>query len=122
MATSFTLEGLAFAHGIRTVGRDVVELDGNPTSTQSMDSVTNTSPSPQSSPGRGAGGLAVLQDERAVDEDVVDAFGEGPAGGVGRAVDHGGGVEDGDIGDVAGADAGRGRSGGTGARRGSRGG
>ena len=64
----------------------------------------NGSSPPQCAPGRGAGRLAVFQGERPVDEHVVDPFGQGAAGGVGRAVGHTGRVEDGDIGDEAGAD------------------
>ena len=67
--------------------------------------------------GGGAGGVAVFEDERAVDEDVLDAFGEGAAGGVGRAIGHGGGVEDGDIGDEPGAEQAAVGQAGTGARR-----
>ena len=35
---------------------------------------------------------------------MIDPFGQGPAGGVGRAVDDGGRVEDRDVGDEAGTD------------------
>ena len=44
----------------------------------------STHPRRSAAPGSGAGRLAVLQDQRAVDEHVLDALGQGPAGGVGR--------------------------------------
>src|SRR5438309_783678 len=52
----------------------------------------------------GAGRLAIFEDEGAVDEDVVDPLGRGPAGGVGRAVGDGERVEDRDVGRETGAE------------------
>src|SRR5204863_339925 len=54
--------------------------------------------------GSRAGGFAGFEDGRATHEDVVDAFGGGSSRGVGGPVGHGDGVEDGDVGDEAGAE------------------